>query len=137
MCYILGLIWCCLKATFTNLCQSAQNFIHLKDIIDWHQLHAKMQTSGQGNTLLEVSFMCCLKATCLCCFKATCMFYSVLWPSSCWFHVGLRLWTIFNCWRRNLQVKYFHLESKIRFSSRSTFSSRYFVNLDHFTGNSK
>ena len=96
MCYTPGLTLCCLKATFTNLCQSAQNVIHLKNTIDWHQLHAKMQTPGKGNTLLEVSFVCC--------FKATCMFYSLPWPRSCCFYVGLRLWNIFNYWRRNLQV---------------------------------
>ena len=45
-----------------------------------------MQTFDPGNTL---SFMCCLKVTCLCCLKALCMFYSVPWPNSCLFHVGL------------------------------------------------
>lgn len=40
--YILGFTWCCLKAIFTNLCQSIQNSMHLMETIDWHQLHAKM-----------------------------------------------------------------------------------------------
>ena len=131
MYYILGHTWCCLKATVINLCQSVQSFIHfLKDTIDWNQLHAKMQTSRQGNTLLKVSFMCCLKVTYLCCFKAMCMFYSLSSPSSCQFPMGLTFWSTINFWRRNLQV-YFYLESKIKFLLTTI------VNLDHFTGDSK
>ena len=127
MCYILGLTWCCLKATVTDLCQSAKNFIHLGHIDISCMLKCKLSVkeTHYWGYLLYVAWKNLPVLLQSNVYVLQCSLDKQL-SVSC----GPRLWSIFKCWRRNLLIWYFHLESKIIFSLRTTFSSRHFVNLD-------